>query len=138
MPPNLPAVLTSLGARPSREAFDDVTALLGGSLSPLAGIRRNRLAEVDASEFSSQEVMEWLVGLPINPDADVRVAWAADRTGARMKFATFAGRVSDLWFPAMDDVLVLAESDATVDVLVLDHEERLTFSRIDSLGQEKI
>jgi hypothetical protein len=99
MPPNLPAVLTSLGARPSREAFEDVTALLGGSPSPLAGIRRNRLAEVDASEFPSLEVAQWLVGLPISPDADVRVAWAADRTGTRMKFATFAGHVSDLWFP---------------------------------------
>jgi hypothetical protein len=37
--------------------------------------------------------------------------------------------LGDLWLPAMDDVVVLLETSEAFDVLVIDHEERLTFSR---------
>jgi hypothetical protein len=42
----------------------------------------------------------------------------------------FVTNFDDLWFPAMDDVVVLLDSGGALHVLVLDHEERITFSRV--------
>jgi hypothetical protein len=59
-------------------------------------------------------------------------AWIADRVGARMSFETFVANIDSLWFPARDDVVcVLAAADDLM-VLVVDHEELITLSRVDS------
>jgi hypothetical protein len=47
-----------------------------------------------------------------------------------MSFATFAANASDLWFPAMDDMACVLHSADQLLVLVFDHEELITLSRL--------
>ncbi len=89
-------------------------------------------AEVDASDLTPSQVRQWLAGLPVGLDEEASVVWVADRIGARMTFGAFVSNFDDLWFPAMDDVVVLLDSRQALDVLVLDHEERITFSRVNA------
>lgn len=104
MPPELTAVLAALAVQASPGDFAAAERLLGGSFSGLANIRRNPVATIDAAELTRQEVSDQLSGLPIGHDAELHVAWIAERFGARMSFATFAANAGDLWFPAMDDI----------------------------------
>ena len=130
MPPKLGAVLAALAIEASPGEFAAVESLLGGSFSELAAIRRNPVAKIDAVDLTSQEVRDWLSGLPIGEHAELHVAWIADRIGARMSFETFAANVDDLWFPAMDDIVCVLQSDSSLMVLVLDHEELITLSSV--------
>ena len=104
MPPGLTGVLASLAVEGSSGEFAAVESLLGGSLSGLAEIRRNPVARIDAADLTRQEVRDRLSGLPLGQDDELHVAWIADRLGARMSFAAFAANVTDLWFPATDDM----------------------------------
>ena len=99
MPPELTAALAALAVQASPDDFAAAERLLGGSFSGLADIRRNPVAMIDAAELTSDEITDRLSGLPIGPDAELHVAWIAERLGARMSFATFAANVGDLWFP---------------------------------------
>ena len=128
MPPELTAVLAALAVEASPDEFAAVESLLGGSFSGLAEIRRDPVAKIDAVDLTSQEVRDWLSGLPIGQHAELHVAWIADRLGARMTFEKFADSVDDLWFPAMDDIVSVMHSDGGLMVLVLDHEELITLS----------
>jgi hypothetical protein len=130
MPPKLGAVLAALAIEASPGEFAAVESLLGGSFSGLAEIRRNPVAKIDAVDLTSQEVRDWLSGLPIGEHAELHVAWIADRLGARMSYETFAANVDDLWFPAMDDIVSVLQSDSSLMVLVLDHEELITLSSV--------
>lgn len=130
MPPKLTAVLAALAVEASPGEFATVVDLLGGSLSGLAGIRRNPVAKVDAVDLTFQDVRDWLSALPIGQNAELHVAWIADRMGARMSFETFAANVDDLWFPAMDDIVAVLHSDSQLMALVLDHEEIITLSSV--------
>lgn len=130
MPPQLTTVLAALAVEASPAEFAAVESLLGGSFSRLAEIRRNPVAEIDAVDLNCQEVREWLSGLPIGQHAELHIAWIADRLGARMSFETFAANVDDLWFPAMDDIVSVLYSGGQLMVLVLDHEELITLSRV--------
>ena len=47
-----------------------------------------------------------------------------------MSFEIFAANVDDLWFPAMDDIVCVSPSGNQLVVLVLDHEELITFSTV--------
>ena len=129
MPPELTAVLAALAARAGPDEFAAAESLLGGSFSGLAEIRRNPVARVDAAGLTCQEVRDWLRGLPVGPDAELHVAWAAERLGARMSFEVFTAHLDDLWFPAMDDIVAVLHPGGQVMVLVLDHEELITLSR---------
>jgi hypothetical protein len=53
-----------------------------------------------------------------------RTSWIAP------SFATFAANTGDLWFPAMDDLACVLSSAGQLLVLVLDHEELITPSRL--------
>jgi hypothetical protein len=130
MPPKLGAVLAALAIEASPGEFAAVESLLGGSFSGLAEIRRNPVAKIDAVDLTSQEVRDWLSGLPIGEHAELHVAWIADRLGARMSFETFAANIDDLWFPAMDDIVSVLHSNSSLMVLVLDHEELITLSSV--------
>jgi hypothetical protein len=136
MPPKLGAVLAALAIEASPGEFAAVESLLGGSFSGLAEIRRNPVAKIDAVDLTSQEVRDWLSGLPIGEHAELHVAWIADRLGARMSFETFAANVDDLWFPAMDDIVSVLQSDSSLMVLVLDHEELITLSSVNYRANE--
>jgi hypothetical protein len=128
MPPKLIAVLADLAIEASSGEFAAVADLLGGSFSGLAEIRRNPVAKVDAVDLTFQDVKDWLSALPIGQDAELHVAWIADRLGARMSFETFAANADDLWFPAMDDIVAVLYSGSQLMALVLDHEEIITLS----------
>jgi hypothetical protein len=130
MPPKLTAVLSALAIEASPSEFAVVESLLGGSFSGLAEIRRDPVAKIDAVDLTCQEVRDWLSGLPIGQHTELHVAWIADRLGARMSFETFAANVDDLWFPAMDDIVSVMQSDDQLMVLVLDHEELITLSSV--------
>jgi hypothetical protein len=47
-----------------------------------------------------------------------------------MSFATFAANAGDLWFRAMDDIACVLYSAGQLMILVLDHEELITLSRL--------
>lgn len=130
MPPELTAVLAALAVQASPDGFAATERLLGGSFSGLADIHRNPVTTIDATELTSHEITDRLAGLPIGPDAELHVAWIAERLGARMSFATFAANVGDLWFPAMDDIACVLHSAGQLLVLVLDHEELITLSTL--------
>jgi hypothetical protein len=132
MPPKLSTVLAALAVEASPDEFAAVEGLLGGSFSRLAEIRRNPVAAIDAVDLTGQDVRDWLSGLPIAEHAELQVAWIADRIGARMNFETFVANVDDLWFPAMDDIVSVLYSNSNLMVLVLDHEELITLSSINS------
>lgn len=128
MPPELTAVLAALAVQASPGDFAAAERLLGGSFSGLADIRRNPVITIDATELTSHEITDRLSGFPIGPDAELHVAWIAERLGTRMSFATFAANVGDLWFPAMDDIACVLHSARQLQILVLDHEEFITLS----------
>ena len=130
MPPNLKDVLAALAVEAGRDEYEAAEGRLGRSIRGLPDIRRESTVELDASDLTPSEVREWLAGLSARPDEDASVVWVADRVGARMPFGVFVGNFDDLWFPAMDDVVVLLDSGQGLDVLVLDHEERITFSHV--------
>jgi hypothetical protein len=130
MPPRLGAVLAELGVGASPGEFAALESLLGGSWSGLSDVRGDAAASVDAADLTSGEVTEWLSGLPVGPGVELHVAWVADRIGAQMSLETFAANIGDLWFPAMDDVVCVLHSGGNRMVLVLDHEELITFSSV--------
>jgi hypothetical protein len=136
MPPKLTAVLAALAIEASPSEFAVVESLLGGSFSGLAEIRRNPIAKIDAVDLTSQEICNWLSSLPIGQHAELHVAWIADRLGARMSFETLVGNIDDLWYPAMDDIVSVLRSGSNLMVLVLDHEELITLSSVNS-GEEE-
>ena len=139
MPPKLTAALGALAIEASPDEFAAVESLLGGAFSGLAEIRRSPTARIDAVDLTSQEVKDWLSGLPIGPHDELRVAWIADRLGARMSFETFADNVDDLWFPAVDDIVSVLYSGSNLMVLVLDHEEVITLSTMNpSEGTDRL
>ena len=96
MPPELTAVLAALAVQASPGDFGAAERLVGGSFSGLADIRRNPVATIDAAGLTSQEVSDELSGLPIGHDAELHVAWIAERLGARMSFAAFAANAA-MW-----------------------------------------
>ena len=51
-----------------------------------------------------------------------------------MSFDKFAANVDDLWFPGMDDIVSVLPSGSNLLVLVLDHEELITLSSVNSSG----
>lgn len=132
MPPQLTTVLAALAIEASPDEFTAVESLLGGSLSKLAEIRRHPAAKIDASDLTGQEVSDWLSALPVERHAELSAAWIADRLGARMSFETLAANIEDLWFPAMDDIVCALRSGGRLMALVLDHEEFITLSSVDS------
>jgi hypothetical protein len=130
MPPQLTAVLAALAVEASAEEFTAVESLLGGSFSRLAEIRRHPVAKIDAADLTGQEVGDWLSGLPVGQYTELRVAWIANRVGARISLETFAANIDDLWFPAMDDIVCVLNSGSQLMALVLDHEELITLSSV--------
>jgi hypothetical protein len=134
MPPKLTAVLTALAVEASSSEYTAVESLLGGSFSSLAEIRRNPVAKIDVVDLSGQEIRDFLSELPIEKQAELQVAWIADRLGARMSFETFTDNVDDLWYPAMDDIVSVLHSGSNLMVLVIDHEELITLSSV-NLGE---
>jgi hypothetical protein len=71
-------------------------------------------AEASSGEFTA---VERLLGGSFSGLAEIR------RT-----LGTLAASIGDLWFPAMDDIAAVLPTDSSLVVVVLDHEEIMTFS----------
>ncbi|MFG1795384.1 hypothetical protein [Nocardia sp. NPDC049149] len=125
----LAEVLATLGAVADRTGFDRLLARVGG-LHTVCELLSTSETVIDVGEWEPEAVREWLRALPIAECEQVVVAWPADATAARMRFEQFADCFDLLWFPAQDDVLVVAEKVGAVEVLVLDHEERFAYARM--------
>ena len=95
MPSRLSAVLASDGAEASPAELGAVERLLGGSLSGLSELRGDPVARIDAVDLTGWEIRDRLAGLPIKPQAELRVAWIANRIGAKLSFETFAASADD-------------------------------------------
>lgn len=123
MPPKLSEHLEQLSAEALAVTLADAARLGGVDPRILTDEARRRvLAELDASDADPEQVRSWLSALPYGAEQPVLVAWPADRTAARMSYDTFVARFDDLWYPAMDDVVVFS-GDPGGPVLMLDHEE---------------
>lgn len=128
MPPNLTGLLDQLGCPRSPDLFSHAVNMLGGSFDILANIRQNATASIDVSDLVGDEVRPWLSGLYPSVNFPVLVAWVADRIAAKMPFSTFVDRFDDLWYPSLDDVIVIWSDGG---VLLIEHSERLFFAHID-------
>ncbi|MFC9434878.1 hypothetical protein [Nocardia sp. NPDC057030] len=126
MPPMLAQTLTRLGAVDDRTVFDRLVARVGG-LPAVRQLLRAADTVLDVSELESETVRQWLRALPIAESEWVAVAWPADAITVRVRFDRFTDRFDDLWYPAQDDVVIVAERPGAVDVLVLDHEEHFAY-----------
>ncbi|MFC7973697.1 MULTISPECIES: hypothetical protein [Streptomyces] len=134
MPPRLRATLTALGAPPDPTALEEIVRAVGGSWAELDRLRRTAGRPVDVSGTTEAELRAYLSSqLPYSTGV-VKTAWPADGITTRMTAERLLSSLDDLWYPAMDDLVVLHEDANGTSVLVLDHEERLTVVRMHGGG----
>ena len=92
---------------------------LGDSASP------SPTASVDLASESLESIADHLRSLPVPTDGQVLVLWPYARVGAWMRMKALLETLDELWLPGGDDVWV---TDAAHEwLIVLDHEERLSF-----------
>ncbi|MFH8625742.1 hypothetical protein ACH4A8_28300 [Streptomyces vietnamensis] len=127
MPPKLHATLGALGVVPDPAVLARVLLLLGGDWGELPRIRRDARFDVDVSE-AGEDALRGVLASWVSPsEGSLLVAWPADRVGVAMAAAQLAGAIGELWYPAVDDLVVVQERrSGQCLVVVLDHEERLT------------
>ncbi|MFD3991910.1 hypothetical protein [Streptomyces sp. NPDC058583] len=130
MPPKLASTLEALGAESSPEMFDEFVRSIGGSLSDLVRIRHDAEGQTDLSEATVPELRAALEVRLQGAGETVLAAWPADRVAARLHVALLLQSIDDLWYPAMDDLVVVFTDESEVTVVILDHEEQLTRTRI--------
>ncbi|MGW6964021.1 hypothetical protein ACWGET_08225 [Streptomyces zaomyceticus] len=129
MPPQLAGTLEALGAESTPELFDGLPRTLGGSLSDLVRMRRDAEERIDLSHATVPELRAALEERLPGAGTTVLVAWPAERVAARLPVALLLQSIDDLWYSAMDDLVVVTHGPE-LTVVVLDHEEQLTCTRI--------
>ncbi|MFD8012311.1 hypothetical protein [Streptomyces sp. NPDC058955] len=132
MPPGLSSTLSALGLRPDAQALARVVEVIGGSWSRLPLLRGDARYDVDVSEDTDSEALRALLAPWLADDGpSVFVAWPADRVAVEMRASALLATLDDLWYPSMDELIVVATAaSGEFLVLVLDHEERLTCTRL--------
>jgi len=131
MPPGLTKQLTEMGLRSDPLALERVMELIGGSWGELPRLRGDAHLRIDMSEADSDELRSVLTLWLAESSGCLIAAWPNDRVAAEMTVTALLDSIDDLWYPAMDDLIVL-EVSATDErlMIVLDHEERLTCTRL--------
>lgn len=124
MPPKLLGLLERLGCRASSELHARALDFLGGSFDSVRQLQRNSLALVDVSDLVEDDVRRWLLALPVDVSSLVQVIWPADHIAAEVPFSVLVERYDGLWYPSMDDVVVVWSDGG---LLLMDHEERFFF-----------
>lgn len=89
----------------------------------------NAEERTDLSEAAVSELRTAVEARLQGAAESVLAAWPADRVAARIRVALLLQSIDDLWYPAMDDLVVLTDEPEPT-VVVLDHEEQLTSTRI--------
>ncbi|WMX46169.1 hypothetical protein RGF97_16810 [Streptomyces roseicoloratus] len=80
--------------------------------------------------MSDEEVGACLAAHLHDLQAGVLAAWPADQVAARVTGAQLISAIGDLWYPAMDDLVIIDLQEGSISVLVLDHEERFMAARL--------
>ncbi|MFB7278439.1 hypothetical protein ACFCZV_15115 [Streptomyces hydrogenans] len=131
MPPGLTKTLTQMGLRPDPGALERAMELIGGSWGELSRLRSDAHLNMDVSEADGDELRSVLSLWLAESSGVLIVAWPTDRVATEMPVSSLLDSIDDLWYPAMDDLVVLEVSSMGERlVLVLDHEERLTCTRL--------
>lgn len=125
MPPGLKNTLASLDTHGTPEAFRAVVESVGGSLEEMERALRLSGSCMDVSDLS----LEGLRGVMSRtfPDTDrvVMALWPSDGIGAKVNLGDLLEHIDDLYYPGMDDLLIIEEGQGVQILLLLDHEERL-------------
>jgi hypothetical protein len=122
--------LTSLGSQPEKEAFEEFVATVGGDLSKLREVTRSSQFSLDVTDLDSVDLRRALHSEFKNTQQQVLVAWPADRTAARIDLQAVIERIDDLWYPSMDDMVIILSKPEGKQVIVLNHEERLSVTTL--------
>lgn len=125
MPPRLMGLLENLGCRASSELHAHALDLLGGSFDAVRQLQRDSSSLVDVSDLDEDDVRQWLFALPVDVSSLVLVMWPAERIAAEVPFSVLVDRYDDLWYPSIDDVVVVWPGGG---LLLMDHEERFSFA----------
>ncbi|MEU7070637.1 hypothetical protein AB0B30_08710 [Streptomyces narbonensis] len=134
MPPKLSSTLAALGADSDPDLLEEAVRVLGGSWAELARVRRAAEATTDVSEMSESDLRACLATALSGTSAPVIAVWPTDRAAAGITTESLITAIDDLWYPAMDDLVVIAGTGDHTTVLVLDHEERMTVTRLPGQG----
>jgi hypothetical protein len=130
MPPNLRGTLLSLGVGESANRFDEFIRLIGGSVENISTFRQAENFAKDLEDCTIGEIQETLGVLLEEASGPVLAAWPSEGVAARIPARSLVGAIGDLWYPSMDDLVVVWSSASRFVIVVLDHEERITRSVI--------
>ncbi|MFI9746713.1 hypothetical protein [Streptomyces sp. NPDC052494] len=130
MPPKLTSTLAALGAENDPDLLVEAMRVIGGSWSELPQVRRSAETTTDVSDMTASALQTCLAAALDDFRSTVVAAWPADRVAARVSAEKLITAIDDLWYPAMDDLVVISAAGDHTTVLVLDHEEQLTITRL--------
>ncbi|MEU2236937.1 hypothetical protein [Streptomyces vietnamensis] len=130
MPPKLTSTLATLGTENDPELLEEALRVIGGSWAELPRVRLSAETTIDVSEMAESALQVCLATFLGDPRSPLIVTWPADRVAARLTSEKLISAIDDLWYPAMDDLVVISTAGDHVTVLVLDHEEELTVTRL--------
>ncbi|MGP3985643.1 hypothetical protein [Streptomyces sp. 3N207] len=134
MPPRLKETLAEIGTSPSRSAFEEAVHLLGDDLARVPEIQQNAEVSADASHFLAEDLQSWLLAQNVDIDAEVLGVWLSDGLAARASYGKFVEVIDDLWYPSSDDVAIIALNPNGMDVIIIDHEEKISLTRMKAPG----
>jgi hypothetical protein len=126
---------------PSYLGFDSVDGSYEEALGAFGGIHALlRVCDVatlrlDASLLTTPQTVEWLRMLPVDRRSDVTLFWPARRRVVRLAFETFLERFEDIWLPSSDDVIVVSEVNRQLAILIIDHEEQVSFGTLPAVAE---
>ncbi len=133
MPPGLTNTLTSICSPVTQEMFHAVMDTVGGSLVELERAIRTNGSCVDVSDSSAEELRSIMSRAFQDAEKEVTALWAADHVAVRATYRVLLRHIDDLYYPGMDDLLIIEESRGVRCVLFLDHEERLYTASLEGL-----
>jgi hypothetical protein len=82
---------------------------------------------LNSEDISREDVLAWLVALPLAQQETVCVLWPSYSCGVAMTFGNFARNYDVLWYPGADDIYVVAEAEGCI--LEVTHEEQWRFTK---------
>ncbi|WP_225826887.1 hypothetical protein [Streptomyces naphthomycinicus] len=114
-----------MGIEANTTTYNEFIQALGGSLDKIVELTRDSEHSLDISELSTEELQNALRDAIEDVGQEVLVAWPADHAAARTTYRDALERVDDLWYPSMDDLVILDNREEARHIIILDHEERL-------------
>ncbi|MFI8910920.1 hypothetical protein ACIGW4_04780 [Streptomyces sp. NPDC053513] len=119
-----------MGAEHDPELLEEALRVMGGSWAELPRVRRSAEAATDVSEMTESALQVCLAEALGDLPSTLIAVWPADRVAAGLTSEELITAIDDLWYPSMDDLVVISTAGDHTTVLVLDHEEQLTVTRL--------